>query len=210
MIGILCFFYKNHLFSYNSPGTGTCPERSEPFRRPALTPHRRLLHTGGQALRMPSKDSTEHTALSQNISWLRHRLQREGRLTTTSRHDDYRQICWHQQNSTSLLCIASTGAVLARLGVDTPQQAEPIYATSGYRRNTITLKSACEPKPHVQSPKPFAPFVQRYNESALRRALCSSHSVGLEPRTLYNVERNTLRKFFYSRSQLFVFPGRNS
>lgn len=48
-----------------------------------------------------------------------------------------------------------------------------------------------------QSASPFAPFVQRYKERALRLALCSSHSVGLEPRTLYSVDRRTLRKFFY-------------
>lgn len=47
-----------------------------------------------------------------------------------------------------------------------------------------------------QSASPLAPFVQRYKERALRLALCSSHSVGLDPRTLYSVDRSTLRKFF--------------
>lgn len=44
--------------------------------------------------------------------------------------------------------------------------------------------------------RPLAPFVHLYSDSALRLALCSSHSVGLEPRTLYRVDRKTLRKFF--------------
>lgn len=52
--------------------------------------------------------------------------------------------------------------------------------------NTLTIYKA----------SPFAPFVHRYNDNALLLALCSSHSVGLDPRTLYNVERRTLRKFF--------------
>lgn len=49
---------------------------------------------------------------------------------------------------------------------------------------------------HAHKANPFAPFVQRYNDNALRLALCSSHSVGLDPLTLYKVDRRTLRKFF--------------
>lgn len=48
----------------------------------------------------------------------------------------------------------------------------------------------------IYSASPFAPFVHLYKDNALRLALCSSQSVGLEPWTLYSVDRNTLRKFF--------------
>lgn len=46
------------------------------------------------------------------------------------------------------------------------------------------------------SASPLAPGVQRYSDSALLLALCSSHSVGLDLRTLYSVERSTFLKFF--------------
>lgn len=79
----------------------------------------------------------------------------------------------------------------------TSLQYEPFHLHHSYHV-LLMYKRSWDPAGELyQSASPLAPFVQRYKERALRLALCSSHSVGLEPRTLYSVERSTLRKFFY-------------